>query len=231
MDCVEYECYFLKEEELALLLAGLGIPKLYGLFSEHRSSQLTKEETNRIMVGLYQKGLIDWKGQEVIVRRPLSDMLTIFMHSRQCITVYSTLERKAVRCCYAADHQVVMVERSQREKGTLRLSQFSKTEWIRQIRELADISESVLEPKENSDAPITKKWLQEPLDYLENEEVHLVLSIGNSRTAEEYRRLIIQESGLYTYIIMQKKDSCRVELYQKELFGDILEDWEKEEQI
>lgn len=231
MGCVEYECYFLKEEELALLLAGLGIQKLCGLFSEHIPVQLTNEERNRIMVQLYQKEMVDWEQQEIIVKKPLADMLTILVHSQRCITVYGTLGRKSIRCCYIANHQVVMIEKSQREKNTLRLSQFSKTEWIQLIRELADVSESVLEPNEDGRTQISKSWLQNPLDYLENKDVHLVLSMGSSRMVEEYRRLIIQESGLSTYIIMQNKDSCRVELYQKEVFGNIIERWEEEEQI
>ena len=61
-----YELYFIREDGLKLLLAGLGETQWYGLFSEANGS------ANRILADLYQSGVIDWEGAGV-------------SHTRECL--------------------------------------------------------------------------------------------------------------------------------------------------
>lgn len=133
MDGIVSESYYLQETELKLLLAGLGLKEWYGLFSEREKTDIIREPEevrNRILAGMYQKGLVSWKQGSVLIRQPYARILSLMLQKKTCVTMQLTDAGHTVCCCYLADQSVVMVQKSQREKAMLRIAEISVTEWL-----------------------------------------------------------------------------------------------------
>lgn len=127
-DC--YEVYYIKEEALKLLLAGLGLKEWYGLFSERHVVQPEREALNGMLAEMYQDGVIAWEGAGAAVRQPYADMLSVMLKNKICVTVHAPDTASAVRCCYLSDMGVVMTQVSQREAGTLKLAHVALQCWL-----------------------------------------------------------------------------------------------------
>lgn len=132
-----YEVYYIRESGLKLLLAGLGQPGWYGLFSEESIQADTKQAptVNLILADLYQNGVIDWDGGGVAVRPPYTDMLSCMLEKKRCVTIQPHDPAALVRCCYLSARAVVQTQKSQREKQTLGLSYVSPRQWMRLLEE------------------------------------------------------------------------------------------------
>lgn len=131
-----YEVYYIKEEALKLLLAGLGQKEWYGLFSEGRhAAQPEREAGNRILAEMYQDGVIAWEGAGAAVRQPYADMLSAMLKEKTCVTVHTPDTGLALRCCYLSGTGVVMTQVSQREAATLGMAYVSTQCWIGMLGE------------------------------------------------------------------------------------------------
>lgn len=133
-----YEVYYIKEEVLKLLLAGLGQKEWYGLFSGPGGAgqnSLMKEEANRALAVMYQDGIVDWDGASVAVRQPYADMLSVMLEKKTCITVRMPDLVSPLRCCYFSQAGVVMTQKSQREDHALGMARLSMREWLGLLEE------------------------------------------------------------------------------------------------
>ncbi len=124
-----YELYFIKEDGLKLLLAGLGETQWYGLFSEADGA------SNRILADLYQSGVIDWEGEGAAVRQPYAGMLAAMLEKKTCVTVQLPDPAAPVRCCYLSRTGMVMTQKSRREDQTLGMAQLSAEHWLGLLEE------------------------------------------------------------------------------------------------
>lgn len=124
-----YEVYFIKEDGLKLLLAGLGETQWYGLFSEENSC------VNGVLADLYQSGVIDWEGAGAAVRQPYAGMLLAMLEKKMCVTIQLPDPAAPVRCCYLSRTGMVMTQKSQREDKTLGMAKLSAESWLGLLEE------------------------------------------------------------------------------------------------
>lgn len=170
MEHMGAEIYYLKEMELKLLLAGLGLKEWYGLFSDEAGTgEVPEGFRNRILADLYQKELIDWKQGSVAVRQPCAGMLSAMLEKKRCVTIKMPDENLPVRCCYLSADSVVMIQKSQREEKTLGMAQLPVPDWL--------------------------QYVEEAVGMLEDGEC-LVLTCCSSENGRIYQRLNLWQEGL-----------------------------------
>ncbi|KAI4451785.1 hypothetical protein C823_006345 [Eubacterium plexicaudatum ASF492] len=130
----DYDIYYIKEEQLKLLLAGLGQTEWYGLFSD---AHVSERPLNVMLADLYQNGVVDWDGEGVIVRQPYADMLSVMLEKKTCVTLQTAGCKTAyVRCCYFSDTSAVLTVKSQREAKTIGMAPMPVHNWLRQLEEV-----------------------------------------------------------------------------------------------
>lgn len=203
-----YEVYYIKEEALKLLLAGLGQKRWYGIFSEepvdtsigkvHRISEkseanirsIRKKESsvNSLLAELYQNGVIDWKEKGVVVRNPYADLLSAMLEKKICITMQISGTSSLLRCCYLSSTAVVMTQKSQREPNTLGMSQIPIRSWLNLLEE----------------------------ECIRLEEECIILSCRSSTHGQIYKNIKIQKNGLRTFSIKQD-DGSSIHCMREEL--------------
>lgn len=205
MDFVEFESYYMKEEEVNLLLAGLDVPYIYGIASDTISGPLPQEKVNYILIALYQKDVIDWEAGNIVVKQPFSDILAVMSESRKCVVISGGSGEYAIRCCYVMEDKVVITEKSQREEGMLSISYFTFQEWITYIDGYA----------------FAEKMFSD-----ENRKV--LLELKNTRTGKESGSIAILETGLHTYLVQKFGLKEEKIPYEKENLKQRLKEWLQE---
>jgi len=136
MDATGSEIYYLKEAELKLLLAGLGLGEWYGFFSEE-PPRMDKKTENGLLAMMYQKGVIDWGQGCIAVRQPYADMLMDMLEKKICVTVQMPDSGSPLRCCYISAADVIVTQKSQREEASVGISKMSARNWFLLLREEA----------------------------------------------------------------------------------------------
>ncbi|MGN0290476.1 MAG: hypothetical protein ACI4C5_00985 [Lachnospiraceae bacterium] len=230
MDCEVGEYYYLKESEIKLLLAGLGVTQLYGIFTEEAKKKLEKEELHKNMAKLYQEDWIDWENGKIAVKKPLSKILSVIEKSRRCIVIYG--KSQSVKCCYFTKEQVVMVEKSQREEETLCISYSTMHKWIAAVSEAIEISEGFIDDvcKVQKTEQKFFQWKEDTKIYLEDESIKAVFCLQDSKKNYLYKRFLIQEKGLQTFFIAQSREKTVRNIYYRETLVKNLEKWMREVQ-
>lgn len=175
-----YEIYYIRENGLKLLLAGLGQHGWYGLFSvkidPEASVNAERTATNSILADLYQNGVVDWDEADaaVRVRKPYAGMLSAMLEKKVCVTVQMPEESAFVRCCYISDFAVVMTQKSRREDRMIGMAQLTVRGWLHLLEE----------------------------DFARMEEgACCLLSCQNSEDGQIYRRIRVQKSGIRNFCI------------------------------
>lgn len=129
MDYVTYESYYIKDEELHILLAGSGKRSWYGLAQTEPHDQIKNiADIHTILAGLYQKEYISFEKDKVVILEPMYSMIQILLYAKVCINARS--DRNPMRCHYIYKDQVLFVERSQREQNMLRMTMLCCKEWL-----------------------------------------------------------------------------------------------------
>ncbi len=196
-----YEVYYIKEDALKLLLAGLGQKQWYGLFSGAGDSACRVWEcpqaVNGVLADMYQNGIVDWEGAGVAVRQPYSGMLSAMLEKRGCVAVQMEGMAAPIRCCYLSASEVIMTHKSQREGRTVGLAQLSTAAWA--------------------------SLLEEECNRLEEGEC-CRLSCRNSENGSLYQKVRIQKDGLRTVsMVWEEGISRRLRFGREELGGRIME--------
>ncbi len=136
MDCEAFSIFYFKEAELKLLLAGLGVHTWYGIFSEKDSvGRDFKQKYHQIMAELYQKDVINWKNDQISVKKPYADMISLMLAQKKCVTIESEQEQYPKQCGYIHLENVVVTRKSQREEHTLSLQQMRISQWLQSLEE------------------------------------------------------------------------------------------------
>lgn len=198
-----YEIYYIRENGLKLLLAGLGQHGWYGLFSVKISPDSNTDAgyaaVHSILADLYQNGVIDWDDAKaaVQVRQPYAGMLSAMLEEKRCITVQMPEESAFVRCCYISDSAVVMTQKSRREDRMLGMSQLTVQGWLH--------------------------LLEKDFARMEKGDCCLLTS-HSSEDGRIYRRIRVQKAGIRAFCIEWDGDGsgrlhCMTEGLGKELAG------------
>lgn len=204
MDCVEIENHYMKIEEVNLLLAGLNITSFFGIAVNHDVIP-KKENVNRILISLYQKDIIDWEQEQIVVKQPYSDILYVLSKSRKCVVLQGESEEHSSRCCYFHEDKIVVAEKSQREEDMLCMALLSWNDWIAYIEEYIQIERAYL-----------------------NEMVKVSLELRDSRTGEKEGMLLIREHGLDTVLIRKNEMEETAISYTGDVLRREVENWLRE---
>lgn len=218
MSCGEYESYILKDKEMKLLLAGLGMKQLYGILDSDGAEEITRESKNRVLLSLYQKEVIDFSDGEISIRPGVSDLFRTLLESRECVSVHVRGQDMPVRCGYVSNGWVVMMERCQRRKGALKLSFWTQAQWILFLEslmgEIVSECEQVLKNFEKEETA----YRNDAEEYFRSENVAAVFTRQDSGKMKIRQRILIKESGLETCMVFQNANGCFWKPYkQKEL--------------
>lgn len=172
-----YDIYYLKEDAVKLLLAGLGQTQWYGLFDGAQADSGIRTQANRILAELYQSGVIDWDGDGAAVKAPYAQIFSAMLERKSCVTIQSAVLQSPVRCCYLSAADVVITQKSQREERMLGIALLSAQGFV--------------------------SLLKEECKRLETGESCL-LSCRSSQTGQAFSQLLISRSGLRAYQVQVK---------------------------
>lgn len=207
----DYETYYIKEEELKLLLAGIGMTKWYGLSSGRRRGQekeKSKEELYALLLSLYQKGYIEWKQEGVQLLWPVSQVAEILKKASGCVQVKAGGEEGILMGLYYATEGFVLLEVSQREPGMLRFSLWEEEELMTHFEEIG------LFPEEGA--------------FVEK----ICFSFRDKETGMEEARLVMEEDEIFTCMTWQEGFETNKKVYQQQECEALLRGWfHKEEQL
>lgn len=223
MSCVEYESYYIKQEELKILLAGAGITSWYGLWG--REEACTAARQNRIVTELYRKGFVEFKENSVLVKKPVSTMLSVLTAGKECIVVTPGNPQYPVRCCYFSGDSVVLMEKSQRERDTVCLFLLTRAEWMQLLESEIGLMEELLPQEDVSCDTAWLTWDRTDTECLKEPSVQWVFTFRSSRKEAVYARLLIQKQGLSSYIVRQDAKESWAVYYSGKLLRAYLEEW------
>lgn len=215
MGCTEYESYYLKESEWKLLLAGIGIRAWYGFGSERNETGKTEADLHRMLADLYQKHVIDWESGSVVIRQPFSAIFASLQKSRSCITIRKQKGGEPLRCCYIGETDVIVTEKSQREEEVICVFSLSKETFLMFVLEDLEISEGIFEESERENSA----------DGSADGENIMSFRLQNSRNGQLNYELILQESGLQTFLVVRKEDTVRRMPYRLSELKECLRKW------
>lgn len=188
-----HDIYYIKEEQLKLLLAGLGQAEWYGLFSD---VHVTENSLNVTLAKLYQNAVVDWDGEGVKVRQPYADMLSVMLEKKTCVTWQVSDSATAyVRCCYLSDTRVVLTVKSQREEQTIGMALISVQDWLSQLEKMCG--------------------------RLEEEEC-CTLTCRNSENGSIYQIMSIQKYGLREFQVARNKSERVKRRCMREQLGTVV---------
>ena len=191
---MNYESYYITEEEFYFLLAGKGIPRWYGMTSDAREfapEGLDKEDLYRILGRLYQKGLVSWKGNLVKLEGAASEMMDILLPSRCCMRLEQE-ESQGHVIFYFHGNRAVMLEMSHTELRTFRMS-------ILLQQEVTDylIDNEVL-PEENPFYDESEE--EEAAVEGKNSRTVATLTFLHPRMGKEIEKILVKEEGIDTFL-------------------------------
>lgn len=212
---MNYESYYITEKEFYLLLAGKGISRWYGLSMDPRgeiTQNAKMEDLHRILASLYQKNLVSWNEGRVKMEPFAAEMMKILMVSTCCmhLTVEGTGEQIAF---YFQGNMAVMVEISQTDLGSLRVSILSQRDVIEVCQDYSVFPEEDLFFDE-----------EEETDYVEKGTAAIKkasMIFLHPRTGQELEKIDVSEDGIDTLL-----DIYRAGVHRKTYFSQ--EKWQVE---
>jgi hypothetical protein len=200
----EYESYYIKEEELKMLLAGLGMQQWYGLTSNSRRKQekeKNKEDIFRLLTSLYQKEYIEWSNEKVEILEPVASLVMILKKAHHCIQIEVSGENDFLLGCYAAPEGIILLEKSQREPDMLRFSQWEETGFVEHLKECGIFPE------------------------IETFVGKVIFSLRESHSGLEEARMTIAEEGLYPFLFLWEGFEAEKKEYQQQECEKLLRGW------
>ncbi|MDO4555395.1 MAG: hypothetical protein Q4B70_09650 [Lachnospiraceae bacterium] len=226
MAYADYECYFIKEEEMAVLLAGAGVKQWYGLTSKGQSTEEKtpqQEDLFRIMNSLYQKNYVDWEGDTINILFPAGEAVTRIKNAVSLIQM-EVKEEESKSLAYIADRKVLWLEQSQREPAMLKFSLWEAKDWLENLTEIG------LLPKEE---PETEEWNEnretgeEKDNSISSDDVteRGRMLLLNPDNGQQKAALIIEDQGIDTYMRILRSLLESRKPYRKKQWEEIMADW------
>lgn len=220
MNSGEYESYILKEEELKLLLGGLGVKQLYGLLENDSIKGISKEKKNRAITTLYQNEIVELSGRGIVIRPEFSGIFSALRRSRICVTIHIGKQDVPVRCCYVSEKKIVLMEKCRSEKKALKVSCWKKEPWLKFLGDGVEaVVSGYIRPEQEKRRKIQKKWHDGTEEYLREKGMRAVLTFQDSRKIEASQRILVQEEGLATWLILHKREYSIRQPYSREDYG------------
>lgn len=228
MDYVTYESYYIKDEELHVLLAGSGKRTWYGLAQTESHDQIKKiSDIHTILAGLYQKEYISFEMDKVVIQEPMYSMIQVLLYAEVCINARS--DRIPMRCHYIYKDQVLFVERSQREQNMLRLTMICCKEWLELLFQESYFPENLWDRV--GEMPSYSEVLESEKTLLEccmESGFYSGFEKVDSNSGKVTERLFVKEQDFVYTLYLQKKNLsiCR----ECSCWREILQQWMNREE-
>jgi hypothetical protein len=213
----EFESLYIREKEFYLLLYAKGIETWYGIISNNENvSQkvYSTQELYQMLTGLYQKKYIEWVENKVHVLEPLKTILGILNHTKKCLVIRKDRE---VSPCYFSEGKVIVIEKSQREEKTLRLTCYTQYDFLQHLWE-----KEIFPPEELFAYAEEEQMVVQDASKMQ---IHASLELLDAKTGEKKQRIIIKKFQLLTFIEYGNGRKTNFCLYQKEWCMNQLKDW------
>lgn len=209
------ESIYMTEEELLVLLAGKGKRYWYGIDSREEEEQrnpFKKEDLYRILGDLYQKEYVEWDQNMVKINESMDPMMQVLIGAECCVRAENEKDK---RIYYFDSSGIVMMEKSQRENGMLRLTLLEKAEFFISLREAEFLPEDSLEPESEQEIVKQKE------EMTEKAFLQLIKMDGE----KQLDAMKIMEAGITTFISQESGTTTRVIPYETEWLQKQLSRW------
>lgn len=208
MGYAEYENYYINEEGLKLVLAGIGVESLYGFSKTEDQDEVTKEDVNKLLAYLYQEGYVTWEEGNIRLLEPLNSLAEILVKAVNCIMIE---REESSKVCYCGGDKVLVTEWGNQDQDKLRFSIWESPEFMESLWDA-----EVFPEEELDDAPDLK------------EEVHniqTVFTLADKKTGQTKCIMKVFEEGIFTYISITEDTEESISLYNREQMENILGNW------
>ena len=118
----------IRKDEFAVLMALLGSRSLYG-FEFTAGRIISKNEINRVLADLYQDGVIDFSGSNVLINEAHKILFETVRDASKCViaTEIKNMNKKTVS--YISRSNVVVMEGDRLDEQRIRLTLSDKESW------------------------------------------------------------------------------------------------------
>lgn len=216
MDYQATETIILNDEEFILLLAAAGVRDWYGIDIGKKAEFINDEgSVNRVLAGLYRKGMIDWGQEKARISDTARPVMKILKEAPVCIMCESMAAPGLISGSYCSDGRVVMIERSIAGDGELRLTAMSAKEWY-SFFEKGGFFPKVIRAPEDMDPD---KLLPETGDKVTD---FMVRSIPEGRMLEN---VMLYDCGVYGMIIDNTTRNSTRKMYSPDEMRSIIYSW------
>ncbi|MBO5303966.1 MAG: hypothetical protein J6A92_07950 [Lachnospiraceae bacterium] len=195
MDYVNSESIYLKEAEWKFFLSGLGFTEIYGVFSMEKEETDNREQIHQMLVDLYLRKVIACEENRIYVLPPISEFLKLMQKNKKCVLLRKCGSEHPIKCCYLAENTVLVMEKSQREKASIRLCQMTFEAWLGYVLE----------------------------EIEENEEMQFF--VQDSRKDILYEKIIYKEDGIRELLIIETDAGQIQKEYQPDFLIEKIKNW------
>lgn len=208
MGYAEYENYYIKEEALKLVLAGIGVESFYGFSKTEDQNEITKEDVHKSLAYLYQEGYVTWEEGNIKLLEPLNSLAGIMVKAVNCIMI----EREdSLKVCYCNADKVLVTEGGNHDHGKLRFSIWESPTFMESLWET-----EVFPQEELEDAPGPKE---------ETRSIQTVFTLADKKTGQMKCTMKVFEEGIFTYISLTEDTDESISIYNREQMENILGNW------
>ncbi len=220
----KYENYYIREEELLIVLAGADVSTWVSITSEDRDSILdvTKEDIYRILANLYKKSYVEWEDESVLIQEPVNSLVKVLKNAKGCLSIEGEEEKIELRLCYYTDEKIAVLEKSKAEREMLRFSLWEPEVFMDFLWEIGIFPEVEFETNKEEKSSECLKVLDEKDRMIRGQIALRDLTSGMVKSAMK-----IEEEGMDVYVIIEEGDEKTEELYQKTKCQDVILKWIK----
>lgn len=210
MDYVEFENYYINENALQLMLAGVGLKEWYGFGNGQADRVYTKEEIHKLLIQLYQQEYIDWEEGNIRLKGRLKSAVMIIKNAPACLTIKTG---EVERICYFSNGKILMLEKGMQDSNKLRFSLWEEESYMKYLWTMNIFPEEEFVESDLGD------WAKD------KEEIKAVFTLRKCGTGETIEEMKVSEAGIFTYITVKDRDTKKAVLYCKKHCEDMLLKW------
>ncbi len=226
------KAYYLKQEELAVLLTMNGVRQLYG-FRMDTDVDMDREKLNKILFEMNRKNILSVSENHIRMDEDLSAVLKDLAQAETVLILTGTEEYP--ECCIYAGQNLIFVHLLGHSGQIYRIEPVEKKEACSKMREYGFLVPGVLEKRQAylGDGEAQEEHLQikelarklygqEKDNIMRQEEVRCCLAQYSVLQTKKVRQLLIINGGLEDYLACSDKAKDLVYVYSDEKANELL---------
>lgn len=222
--------YYLKQEELAVLLTMKGVRQLYGFRMDIRGD-MGREEINKILFEMARKNILSASGERIQIDADLSEVVDDLTRAENIWILTGTEEYP--ECCIYAGQNLIFVHLLGQRGQVYRMESVERKEACLKMREYGFFVPGVLEKTqtyfENEEEHLQiqelarKLYGREKENIMQPKEVRCCLQQYSVLQTKKVRQLLIINGGLEDYLVCSDEKQDLVYVYSDEKANELLE--------